>query len=300
MKFINLKIFLLLLVIWGSLGNSSSAAIIILTSDKQLRDLIDPDKKIDISMGIEERFSSLREICVEGQKRHDKVLIIAFDEFFRQYRKQAGTERKLTPDMDEYIDKIKIISDFASKYGMGISLSLLSPLELGPAFKKQTGENGKWLQYKVGLRDPLTGNFSVQLWQQLFWTNNKGKFTVHLKDVKAYAFKEERLPDSPYKVVHPAEIKELKSELGLNKWIKNSATNTQKDASQRIVISGKGDTTLVGYDHVLVVLEYETPEIDYFSPKAQAFLKELMKKYHDKGVNLVELYSTGLALLQSS
>ena len=36
-----------------------------------------------------------------------KELIIAFDEFFRQYRTDKNTERNLTPDMDEYVDKIK-------------------------------------------------------------------------------------------------------------------------------------------------------------------------------------------------
>jgi len=43
------------------------------------------------------------------------------------------------------------------------ALSLLSPLELGPAFfKNKTGK--KWLMVtttKVGLRDPQTGKFNV-------------------------------------------------------------------------------------------------------------------------------------------
>ena len=103
------------------------AATIILTSDQQLSDLMDPDKKIDQSTGFTKVFVSLREICEEGKKRGDKSLVIAFDEFFRQYREQAGTIRRLTPDMNEYIVKIKKISDFAAKYGMGIGLSLLSP-----------------------------------------------------------------------------------------------------------------------------------------------------------------------------
>ena len=83
---------------------------VILTSDRQLTDLTDPDKKIDISLGFNPRVQSLREICEEGKKRGCKELIVAFDEFFRQYRKDTGSERKLTPDMDEYVDKIKVIS----------------------------------------------------------------------------------------------------------------------------------------------------------------------------------------------
>jgi hypothetical protein len=127
------------------------AAVIILTSDRQLNDLMDPDKKIDMSLGIDKRFASLREVCEAGQKGGEKTLIIAFDEFFRQYREQAGTERLLTPDMDEYIEKIKKISDFAAKYKMGVELSLLSPLELGPSYKKSTGESGRWLSYILNL-----------------------------------------------------------------------------------------------------------------------------------------------------
>ena len=153
-------------------------AVIILTSDQQLYDLMDPDKKIDMSMGHNPTFRSLREVCEEGQQRGDKELTIAFDEFFRQYRPQSGTERRLTPDMDEYIEMIKFISDFAKNYDMGICLSLLSPLELGPAYKNQTGESGRWLAYKVGMMNPSNGTFTLSMWQQLYWTNNKGKFRI--------------------------------------------------------------------------------------------------------------------------
>ena len=106
------------------------AATIILTSDQQLRDIQDPDKVIDMSTGYTPVHKSLRQVCEEGKKRGDKTLTIAFDEFFRQYRPQAGTDRKLTPDMDEYVEMIGHVGDFAKKYGMGLCLSLMSPLEL--------------------------------------------------------------------------------------------------------------------------------------------------------------------------
>ena len=108
--------------------------------------------------------------------------------------------------MDEYVDKIKVISDFAAKYDMGICLSLLSPLELGSAYKKQTGHGGRWVAYKVGFRDPQTGKFSLPVWQQLAWTNNKGKSPVKLTGVKAYAFRETPLGGSPFRAVVPADI----------------------------------------------------------------------------------------------
>lgn len=99
------------------------------------------------------------------------ILTIAFDEIFRQYREQAGTER------------------------------LLTPLELGPAFNKQTGQSGQWIHYKTGLRDPESGKFGVQLWQQLYWTNNKGKFAIKLKGARAYAFKEDHIPNTSLELI---------------------------------------------------------------------------------------------------
>ena len=148
---------------------------VILTSDRQLEELTDPDKKIDMSTGFTPVIRSLRETCEQGKSYGSRELIVAFDEFFRQYRRDAGSERRLTPDMDEYVDKIKKISDFASGYDMGLCLSLLSPLELGPAYKAQTGHAGRWLAYKVGFRDPGTGRFSLPMGQQLEWTHNMGK-----------------------------------------------------------------------------------------------------------------------------
>ncbi len=55
---------------------------------------------------------------------------------------------------------------------------------------------------------------------------------------------------------------------------------------------------LPGYNRVMVVLEYETQEMDYFNADASAFLKRLMKKYKDKGVNLTALYSDEMHIQQ--
>lgn len=134
-------------------GARLGAQSLILTSDEQLNDLMDPDKKLDLSLGYTPYHASLRDICEQGKKQGSKQMVFAFDEFFRQYRQHAGTERRLTPDMDEYVEKIKFVSDFAKKYDIGLCLSLLSPLELGTAYKNQTGHSGRWLAYKVGLRD---------------------------------------------------------------------------------------------------------------------------------------------------
>lgn len=282
----------------GKLGAQS----LILTSDEQLNELMDPDKKIDLSLGLTPYFGSLRDLCEQGKKYGSKEMVVAFDEFFRQYRQQAGTERRLTPDMDEYVDKIKFVSDFASKYGIGLCLSLLSPLELGQAYKNQTGESGRWIAYKVGMRDGRTGKFSVPIWEQLYWTNNKGKTPVKLKGVKAYAFKEKEIGRSPFRAVNPDEIVELKNVQyeAMDTYDKDNFVpgvgNTSNEMRLLRVYGDGGD--LAGYNRVMVQLEYETQEMDYFSEQALPFLKQLMKKYYDKGVNLTALYSDEMHIQQ--
>lgn len=271
---------------------------IILTSDQQLERLTDPDQKQDLSVGYEKYVRSLREICEEAKSRGSRELVVAFDEFFRQYRNDTGAERKLTPDMDEYVDKIKVVSDFTRKYDLGLCLSLLSPLELGQAYKKQTGNSGRWLAYKVGFRDPETGKFTVPIWQQLYWTNNKGKSPVRLTGVKAYAFKESG-GHFPYRVVKPEDIVPLTN-------VQYEATDTMNYIARGIgqsidmrllhVFGGKPEH--LGYGRVMVMLEYETQEMDYFNADAPVFLQSLMKKYHEKGINLTSLYSDEMHIQQ--
>lgn len=305
------KLIVIVFIVFSFLKVQS--ATIILTSDQQLNDLLNPDKKIDMSTGFTKRFASLREVCENARKNNDHTLTIAFDEFFRQYREQAGTDRLLTPDSDEYIEKIKIIAAFAENYGLGIGLSLLSPLELGPAFKKQTGETGQWVHYKVGNRDPLTGKFNVALWQQLYWTNNKGKFTIKLKGVKAFAFRETEVPNSPFKMVDRNEIIELKDvkydqwaipepkdnkDMDTDLWSSTSGSGQNVDRARQIEVFSNGADELKGYDRVMVLLEYEVPEMEYFSPEAAPFLKNLLKKYHEKGIKLKHFYSDELHLQQ--
>ena len=49
---------------------------------------------------------------------------------------------------------------------------------------------------------------------------------------------------------------------------------------------------------MLVILEYETQEIDYFADDALPFLKNLLKKYHDAGVDLRSLYCDEMHIQQ--
>ncbi len=118
-------------------ANEAKGQVFILTNDQQLRDLANfPEKEIDNTTGINKSKLSLKQAVEQAKGWHSDQITIAFDEFFRQYRDDRNTERKLTPDMDEYVDCIAKISDYTTRNaGAGLELSLLSPLELGQAYR---------------------------------------------------------------------------------------------------------------------------------------------------------------------
>jgi len=182
---------------------------IILVSDQELEALADPDKVLDLSTTFDKREESLRQVCEKAQARGCRTLILAFDHFFKQYRPGQDTPRRLMPDMPEYIERIAAISKFAAGYGLGLELSLLSPLEIGSAYRAATGESGLWMHYREGRRDPATGAFSVQLWRHSRWCNNKGPIAVEDAGVRVFAFAERPIGGTPYSVVKPEATVEI-------------------------------------------------------------------------------------------
>jgi len=232
---------------------------------------------------------------------------IFFDYFYRQ--KTPGREdapRRYLPDSDAYIGKIAALSRIAQKYGVGFSLSFLSPLEIGHGYTAKTGETGVWLQYRKGLRDPKTGAFSVQMWRQSQWSNNKGVFQIKPGRVRVFAFQDEPIPGTVYRVVDPASIVELKDCLhaevydGLmvktgDAWrhppgASPHASNDDYHA-QRIRVYGTCPTGQENLNRVIVVQELLTPEMDYFSRNALPFLTGLVDRYLAAGVKINGLYA---------
>jgi hypothetical protein len=261
---------------------------IILVSDQQLDDLTDPDKETDLSLSSTPNKTTLRKICEQNKAGGVKTMIVAFDNFWSQYRAgQGGRPRALTPDLPEYIERIKKISDFTGQFGIGLELSLLSPLELGRAFQQKTGESGRWVQYREGWRDPKTGEFTVQLWEQRQWTNNKGTINLTRTDIHVFAFRERRIGNTDFYAVDPTAIVELKTP----PHIAVSESASGSSPAHRLTIRGSGETEGGDLDRALVVVFYQTPELDYFSPQALPYLKDLMAEYHRAGVRLNGLYS---------
>lgn len=268
---------------------------IILVSDQQLRDLQDPDRAVDLSVSTTPSIKSLRQVCEQTQAAGGRTVILAFDEFWTQYRAgQGGQPRMLTPDTDEYIQCVARLGETLKHHGLGFELSLLSPLEIGRDYERQTGESGCWVQYREGYRDPTTGQYTVSLWEQRRWTNNKGAFDIKRTGVRVFAFRERRVGGTNSYVVNPDDIVELKAA----PQIETDASSVGSTQARRLTVQGRGDTNVGALDRVLVVVRYATPEMDYFSPQALPFLKALVGRYHAAGVPLNGLYADEMHIQQ--
>lgn len=271
---------------------------LVLVDDQQLDDLTDPDRPVNLSLTGEPRVESLRQLCERSRAAGQRTVILAHDHFFSQYRQPGGTTpRAYLPDTDAAIERIAKISRFAAEYGIGLELSLLSPLEIGPGFRKATGESGQWMHYRKGLRDPTNGAYSVALWRHRRWSNNKGPIPVEDAGVRVFAFRERDLRGTPHKVVDPGEIVEI-SDTAQVEPFDGTIHRAGDFEAVRVRVHGRGREELAGFDRVLVVQHYRTPELDYFSPRALPFLTSLVDRYVDAGVKLHGLYSDEMHIQQ--
>ncbi len=269
---------------------------IILVNDEQLEGLADPDNPVNLSLSAEKHEESLRQICERAQTSGQRTLIVAFDHFFAQYRPGDGNKpRRLTPDTDEYIQRIAQLSTFTAQYGIGLELSLLSPLEIGPAYTKETGEQGLWMHYRKGLRDPKTGDYSVELWRQQGWSNNKGPISIEDAGVRVFAFRQNILHGTNHIAVNPEDIVDI-SDTAQVEVFDNVTRGTTEYRSVRVRVHGSGKAD--GRDRVMVLQSYRTPEMDYFSDKALPYLEHLCDRYADAGVKLNALYSDEMHIQQ--
>ena len=268
---------------------------IILVSDQQLEDLQDPDREVDLSMSSTPNLTTLRKLCEGAKAQGARTIILAFDEFWSQYRKgQGGKPRQLLPDTEGYVQRLAKISQTLKTYGLGLELSLLSPLEIGRGYQEKTGESGRWVQFREGYRDPATGQFTLSLWEQRRWTNNKGSILLKRTGVRLFAFHEQRIGGTDFYWVDPAGIVELKASPDIEV---DESAQPSTDA-RRLTIRGRGETQVGSLDRVLAVVSYATPEMDYFSPQARPFLEALVERYHAAGVPLNGLYADEMHIQQ--
>lgn len=282
----------------GAWGFSIGKQAIILVRDEELVTLAThPDQPLNLSLGHGELMESLRQVCERAQKLGQRTLVLAFDQFFSQYRPGQNTPRRLMPDMDEYIGYVAAIGRFAARYGLGLELSLLSPLEIGKAYAARTGESGVWMHYREGLRDPVSGAFSVELWRNTRWVNNKGPIDIADAGVRVFAFRASPLPGSLLSVVDPNDITELRGGVEVERF--DNLVNRHGDfRAVRIRVHGRIPLGRQDLDRVVVVQLYRTPEMDYFSPRALPFLTSLIDRYAAAGIRLNALYADEMHIQQ--
>lgn len=280
---------------WGlGLGQSG----IVLVRDEELDALADPDRVIDLSVTFDKREGSLRQVCERAQKAGHRTLKVFFDHFFRQYRAGQDSPRRYMPDTDAYIQRIAAVGRFAAGYGLGLELSVLSPLEIGPGYRAATGESGLWMHFRKGLRDPQSGAFGVELWRDRRWANNKGPLDLEDAGVRVFAFRESPVPGTPYRVVDPGGIREI-TDTAEVEVLEGLQRRSGDQLSVRIRVSGRGRTGIGPLDRVLVVQQYRTPEMDYFSATAAPFLQGLVDRYAAAGIRLNGLYADEMHIQQS-
>lgn len=269
---------------------------LIYTTDAQLKALADdPEAKVDMKPFYAEKIS-LSEICEGARRSGARTLVLAFDHFFGQGDNKQETPRLLTPDSDEGIKAIASISKVAESYGLALETSFLTPLEIGRDYRKRTGESGMWLHFRKGVRDPETGAFSVQLWRNDKWENNKGAIQVEDAGVRVFAFKEKTVRGTmaiPDRVVDPNDIVEITDVAKVEEF-----RGMRVPYGYRIRVYGAGKADIGDLNRVLVVQQYRTPEMDYFSDSALPYLKKLIDRYMDAGVELNGLYSDEIHIQQ--
>lgn len=269
---------------------------VIYVNDEQLDALCNPDAEVDVSLSAEPKIKTLRQICEEAKAMGARTLIVAFDHFFSQYRPGQGDKpRTFTPDSPAFIDRVARISRFAQDYGLGLELSILSPLEIGPNYRTETGESGLWLHAVEGVRDPVTGRYSVEFWRQVRWANNKGPIDVEDAGVRVFAFREAAV-GSVYRSVNPDAMFEITNtaQVDVYSGLRSRAGNYE---AVRVRVFADSSAPM-GLDRVLVVQQYRTPEMDYFSENALPYLQHLIDRYYEAGVVLHGLYADEMHIQQ--
>lgn len=286
--------------------SENPSGMLLLISDEQFRRLAqNPNEAVEKPIPWMPENKSLREYCRELQQSGADKLLVAYDYFF------GGSTREMFPDMPEFQDNLRRVSDVAKEFGLGIEPSILSPLELGIGYQQRTGERGRWMQYAEGLRDAQSGAFSLEMWKQVQWCNNKGPTPVTLTGVRAFAFREEPVHGTPYFAVNPAEIYELptpeiESFPGTlptrQKGPEPSADENRAYLAERVRVFSAGQPHSLPdgawCNRVLVVLVYATQEMDYFSPSAPDFVTGLADRFMDLGVDIAGIYSDEMHIQQ--
>ena len=265
-------------------------ATLILTDEKQLERLAtDPDKPLfdDQEKGFsgeKKRMypegTTLEAFVRDAKERGCERIEVSYDFFF------GGSERRNYPSTPVTIAAFKQVHDCAKKYGMSFGASLISPLDVGGGYAKDHADTGFQWQFREGAIE--NGAYSVKMRRQIQWYNNKGPIRLSVHRVMAVAFNEEKLAGDGMYYVDENAVRDISDTAG---WcvVPESYHLTEAGyAWDDIVISGLTDAPC---NRVLVVIEYKTPEQDYFAADAMDYMKQLIDSHNAAGIRYGGFYS---------
>jgi len=263
---------------------------LILTDEKQLARIADyPDLPLyddeergfsGEKKGIYPPGTTLNSFMKDAYERHCTRVEVSYDFFF------GGSKRENYPDDELTMRAYKVISDYAKKYGMTFGASALSPLDVGGGYAKRNEDIGyTWQMEETAVEN---GEYKLTLRCQKQWYNNKGPIQLKLNRLMAVTFDETVAMNGRDFVVKPEDIVDI-SETVRYESVPDSTVLTGSGYSYDLLnVYGKTDA---GKKRVLILVEYATPEQDYFTPDAIDFVKKLMDRYNDLGVAFKGFYS---------
>ncbi|MDO8586520.1 MAG: DUF1080 domain-containing protein [Armatimonadota bacterium] len=251
---------------------------LIITSDEEMRTLeAGPNFKV-------KAFDGRLEDIAKGLEGYDGALInVAYDFFF------GLNKRELFPTSPQCVRTFKALHDTARKHGVGFGASVLSPLDLGPAYYREKGRGGQTHQFQEGELKP-DGSYSIPLRAQRQWFHNKGPVKLRINSVRAFAFSEEKIGNTSYYAVDPSGILDISE----SARIAVDETTEAKGPGGYITVQGvvSGLATSAGKrNRVLAIVVYDVEEMDYFSPDVLPFLTGMLDAHKAAGIAYDSFYS---------
>lgn len=263
---------------------------LILTDEKQLARIADnPDLPLyddeergfsGEKKGIYPPGTTLNSFMKDAYERGCTRVEVSYDFFF------GGSKRENYPDDELTMRAYKVISESAKKYGMTFGASALSPLDVGGGYAKRHDDIGyTWQMEECAIQN---GAYEITCRRQKQWYNNKGPIQLKLNRIMAVAFDEEFAMNGRDLVVAPENIVDISESAQFE--VKENTTKVTGSGYSYDLIRVFGKTN-ADKKRVLIVIEYATPEQDYFTPDAIDFVKGIMDKYNDLGVAFSGFYS---------
>lgn len=225
--------------------------------------------------------TSFVDICRRGKAMGARRLDVAYDFFF------GGDKRENYPDSPLTVKAYKVIHDLAKEYGMGLGASVVSPLDTGGGYVKTHHNTGQTMQFQEGIirKD---GTYETVMDYQIQWTNNKGPAKLTLKEMKVFAFDEERIAGTPYYYVNEHEIRDVSDSARYRVDPESFRVSRDGYGHGDIHISGR---TSCGKTRFLAVVVYNTLEIDYFAEDALDYMKSILDLHKQAGITYAGIYS---------